>query len=65
MVLLRSQTSKDNEFESENKKNFSDNDSDANFPERDSRGATKTFERINLLDLERDHERIRYDQEFI
>ena len=65
MVLTRSQTSINNQLESENMEYFSDNDSDTSFPERDPRGATNNIERANLLDIERDHERIRFDQKFI
>ena len=65
MVLTRSQTSCQSQLKSENIKYFSDYDSDASFPERDSRGATNNIERTNLLDLERDDERSIYDQVFI
>ena len=65
MVLTRSQTSRNKQLESENMEYFSVNDSDVTFPERDSRGAANNIERASLLDLERDYERIRYDQRLV
>ena len=44
---------------------FSDNDNDVSFPGCNSRGATNDIEITNLLDLERDHERIIYVQKLI
>ena len=63
MVMTRSQTSKNTNLEPRNMKFLGDNDSDISVSECDSRGATNSIERANL-DLDRDHERIRYDQGF-
>ena len=65
MVLDRLQTSKINQLESVDMDYFSDNDSEASFPERKPRGVSNNVEKANLLDLERDHERIRNDQKFM
>ena len=65
MVLTRSQTSKSNPTEIIEMDYNSDNDSEASFPDCNARGASNNLERANLLDLERDHERLRNDQKFI
>ena len=64
MVLTRSQTSKSNPIETIEMDYNSDNDSAASFPDCNARRASNNIGRANLLDLERDHERIRNDQRF-
>ena len=63
MVDTRSQSAKNSKSESgdmEYHHDCNNNESDLSIPERNSRGATSDIERANLLDIERDHERIRY-----
>ena len=65
MVLTRSQTSRSNQLDTIDMDYISDNESEACFPECNSRGFSNSVQRANLLDFERDHERRRNEQRFI
>ena len=52
MILTRSKTSRSNQPETKSLDYISDNESEANFPELNSRSAFNNVERANLLDLE-------------
>ena len=60
MAGTRSQISKNSQSESGNMEYCSDNQNDISISVCNSRGAANNIERASLLDLERDHERIRY-----
>ena len=65
MVSSREQSSKSKVTESIEMEYNSDNDSEASFPDCNARGASNNISRTNLLDLERDHERVGNDPRFI
>ena len=65
MVLNRSQASKSKPTETIELDYNSENDSEASFPYRNARGTSNNIGKADLLDLERDHGRIRNNQRFI
>ena len=64
MVVTRSQSSENIQIEPDTMDYYSDTGSDVCIPECKSCGATNDIERPILLDLERDHERIRNNRKF-
>ena len=65
MVSTRAPTSRSKHPETTDMDYISDNESEPSFPEYNSSSASNNVERANLLDFERNHERIRNDQRFI
>ena len=65
MIVTASQNSRNNQSESNNMENYSDNDSDIRLPGLHSRGVIDDIENTNMMDLKKDHERIRHDQKII
>ena len=65
MVITRSQSLKTYQFESISMENCGHSGSNANFPEFLSRDITNDIDKMNMVDQEREHERIRNYQRFL
>ena len=65
MVLPKLQSKKKDQPEPGNIQYYSENESGISVSESTSHGVTNDIESTNLLDFERNHERIRCNQKFI